>query len=498
MPELSYLITYRNTGTDRQAGLTYVLNALASLKRIEIILVEQDQAPQVSTKILPGNCRYTFVHNHGKFNKSWGLNIAARQAKAQNLVMADADILLTQEGFEKIISHFQNGAEAINPYTVLIDLSKCESQALYEGNSRLHVERTEQQINRIERGCHTPFCGGVFALSAELYEQIGGLDERFEGWGAEDDAASAKIAHFSKNAATLTGAHAYHLWHTPVSYVDSKETPGYLRNRALLSAYYEFGDDFYQNLASHDFKLRGQTEKYISADPGQYKALKEPLVSCLCVTRARTDTLRQAINCFQQQAHQHRELIIVCEDDDKETLQFTSALSAPSIKVCIVPANPKLALGSLRNIAIANAKGEYICQWDDDDWYHPRRIELQLKSAVDQNKAASILPRWLIYSPADHKAYCSNVRLWEGSLLCETRLLRNGPGYPALSRGEDTALISWLYVQDQLAIEDRPDLYLYRFSGNNTWNNQHFERILEASTELDDSDTERVFSMVSG
>lgn len=146
-------------------------------------------------------------------------------------------------------------------------------------------------------------------------------------------------------------------------------------------------------------------------------------------------------------------------------------------RVSIVASSPKLTLGALRNRAIDAANGEYVCQWDDDDWYHTRRIELQLQSAIRQNKAASILPRWLIYSHPEQKAYCSNIRLWEGSLLCKQSVLQTGPGYPSQEKGEDSVVIAWLYIQDQLAIEDRPDLYIYRHNDGNTWNQQHFQNI---------------------
>ena len=33
----------------------------------------------------------------------------------------------------------------------------------------------------------------------------------------------------------------------------------------------------------------------------------------------------------------------------------------------------KLPLGLLRNIAVAQAKGNIVCQWDDDDLYHRDR-----------------------------------------------------------------------------------------------------------------------------
>jgi glycosyltransferase involved in cell wall biosynthesis len=190
-------------------------------------------------------------------------------------------------------------------------------------------------------------------------------------------------------------------------------------------------------------------------------------------------------------------LLIVCEDDDVETIAFANSLKDSNIRISILSSDPKLTLGELRNHSVNAADGEYICQWDDDDWYHPRRLELQLQSAIEQDKAASILPRWLIYSHTEQKAYCSNARLWEGSLLCKKTVLQSGPGYPARSKGEDSAVIAWLYIQDQIAIEDRPDLYVYTHNDNNTWGQPHFQKILESSTLLSKEDTQHLQKLIT-
>jgi len=400
-------------------------------------------------------------------------------------------MLLTEESFAQIKTQLNSGADAINPYTNLIDLQSHETEALINGKNALSLDQSESQLNRQHLNQFPPFCGGVFAISLSLYQQCGGFDERFCGWGAEDNAMSMRLAHFAKQPVTLSGQYAYHLWH-PSALDDSAQRGPYLNNLARLSTYHENGHPFYADLARMDAEHNADIHKLSKLVPKGSECDKRAFISCLCVTRMRIEALKRAIECYQQQSHPDRELLVLCEDDDHQTIEFLQTLDNPQIRGHIVPVQPRLTLGELRNRAIAAAKGDYICQWDDDDWYHPRRLELQLKTALGQNKAASILPRWLIYSRLEHAAYCSNVRLWEGSLLCRKALLQSGPGYPAISKGEDTAVIAWLYVQDELAIEDRPDLYVYMHSGNNTWEDRHFKQILDSSTALSPKDTEHL------
>ena len=41
-----------------------------------------------------------------------------------------------------------------------------------------------------------------------------------------------------------------------------------------------------------------------------------PLISCLCVTRARVALLNRAVRCFLDQSYPHIELVILFESDD--------------------------------------------------------------------------------------------------------------------------------------------------------------------------------------
>lgn len=495
MPDVSYLITYRNSDPARHRNLEHVLSSLSGQPDIEVILIEQDIKSHCNQATLPGRVRHLFVYNPGLFNKSWGLNLAAGLASTQKLIFADADMLLTEESYTQIKAQLNAGVDAINPYTELVDLSEDETEAFLTGLDYLSIERTEAQLNRKELGQCPPFCGGVFATSRSLYLKCGGFDERFTGWGAEDDAMSMRLIHVAKQAVTLSGQYAYHLWHPSVRDTRAQRA-AYLRNLARLSPYHEYGRQFYTDIAHMDAKHNANKNKFIKQNSTASERNERPLISCLCVTRMRVDALKQAIDCFQQQSYPNRELLILFEDDDQQSNGLIQSLNDPQIRGHCVPIQPKLTLGELRNCAIDVAKGDYICQWDDDDWYHPRRLELQFQALLRQNKSACLLSRWLIYSRLDNKAYCSNLRLWEGSLMCHRALMLSGPGYPAMSKGEDTALIAWLYVQDRLAIEDRPDLYVYMHSGNNTWGNQHFRKILDASSTLDRRDTEHLRRML--
>jgi glycosyl transferase family 2 len=207
--------------------------------------------------------------------------------------------------------------------------------------------------------------------------------------------------------------------------------------------------------------------------------VSDPLISCLCVTRARVALLSRAVRCFSEQSYQHRELLIVFEADDAATRQYISALADVRIRGMEVAASPRQTLGSLRNLAVAEARGQYVCQWDDDDWYHPERLAAQLTALRASGRPACVLSRWTCVDAEARRAYISPRRAWEGSILVEREQM---VAYPDLARGEDAIALETLSRRQHLHMLDRPELYVYTFHGGNTWDRSHWADMLGMST----------------
>jgi glycosyltransferase involved in cell wall biosynthesis len=218
------------------------------------------------------------------------------------------------------------------------------------------------------------------------------------------------------------------------------------------------------------------------------------LVSCLCVTRGRPALLRRAVACFQAQTHPHRELLIVWESDDRLTRDYLSTLDDPRRRTLQAPALPKRSLGALRNLAVAEARGTLVAQWDDDDWYAPGRLEEQLRALQESGRPACVLARWTIYDVVTQQAYLSANRAWEGSLVAEKAVV---PAYADQPRGEDTVVIGRLLDEERITGLDRPGLYIYTYHGANTWTRAHFrKRILKDAEALSREESLRIAGLL--
>ncbi|MCX2584727.1 glycosyltransferase family 2 protein [Pedobacter sp. MR22-3] len=210
-----------------------------------------------------------------------------------------------------------------------------------------------------------------------------------------------------------------------------------------------------------------------------------PLVSCICVTYQKPLLLKRAINCFLAQTYPNKQLIILYEDHDSATYEFIKTENLPaSIKVVKVPGSPKETLGTLRNTAIDEADGLYVCQWDDDDWYHNGRLLTQYEAIIAAKVSGAILTQWLVFDGKSGRAFKSNVRNWEGSIMCKKDLILE-KGYDNVARGEDTSLIDYLVEKNCLTfMNDMAGLYIYVYHGSNTWAYNHFNEIFDQSEEL--------------
>ena len=217
-----------------------------------------------------------------------------------------------------------------------------------------------------------------------------------------------------------------------------------------------------------------------------------PLISCICITCDRTELLQNAINYFQNQNYPNKELVISYPKKDKTTpALINQILNQNSINILKLERDDQETLGNSRNLAIAKCNGDYICTWDDDDWYHSNRLKFQYDSMRSTGKGhqACVLTRIILYDSTTNNAYLSNSYTWDCTLLCRKEIIFQNQ-YAHLDKAEDTHIIKFLDSRNILYhIEDFPFLYVYIYHGKNTWNYSHFEYFLERSELLDEEIT---------
>ena len=187
-------------------------------------------------------------------------------------------------------------------------------------------------------------------------------------------------------------------------------------------------------------------------------ALDRVLVSCLMPAlpaATRLEAFRRSVADYCRQSHPHRELVVVLDRGDpaarEAMLAHLASLRRDDLRV-VEPA-AKLTLGALRNVSVAESRGEVLCHWDDDDWFHPDRIRAGLAELSRSGARALVLEDALLYFPSARELYWTNWRATPPKGLPSTLIVRREAAArypedgPESCRHEDTAAIRQLQAQ---------------------------------------------------
>lgn len=243
----TYIIGYRHK-PDRLQNLRRVIDWINGFQGVDLIIVEQDSHSKISHLNL--KCRHLFLKTKKPYNKSWSFNYATKLAKSNIIVFADSDLIMDPNSFIEGLKSLEQ-FEMVNPYKSVVDLNQQESS--------LPLEQMVQ-INRPGRGetdhQKVPICGGICMFRKDAINRIGGWNENFIGWGAEDDFVSLKVQHFL-NWKQLEHK-CYHLYHNR----EAPKMEDYQRNLNLLQQLTNLPKEELWKLSHRDIAKNGMKNKY--------------------------------------------------------------------------------------------------------------------------------------------------------------------------------------------------------------------------------------------
>lgn len=197
-PDVHVVIPFR----DRAKGLR-TRNLLACLQAlrdqdcdasVEVTVVEADREPGVRDLIESWVDRYLFVHKDGLFNKSWTVNVgvagAARNAPA--VCVLDADILVDRAFVTRNLDRLRNGSHGTHlPFRWSLSLDEPSTRRAIA--ARVRAGRPDVPDAALRGLLLREAPGGCVWIRSEVFHAVGGFDERYEGWGGEDDDVIARL-----------------------------------------------------------------------------------------------------------------------------------------------------------------------------------------------------------------------------------------------------------------------------------------------------------------
>lgn len=205
-------------------------------------------------------------------------------------------------------------------------------------------------------------------------------------------------------------------------------------------------------------------------------------VSCLIVTANRKNLLKRSLLSLKNQTHKNIEVVVVDNGEEKVD-ELMKLFPDDQVNYTYIQPSPDNILGDLRNISLEKATGNYMICWDDDDWFHPKRIEIQLQSLNSGFDVCCLEGNIFHIDSPDLIDHPYIGRLPDGSPNSIMHRRNDQIRYPSMRRGEDTVYLNRWIGQGRYKMLDLNYAYLFVrvFHGTNVSGKKHFLRRLKNS-----------------
>lgn len=147
---------------------------------VECIVVEQSMEPEIRDD-LPAWVRYIHTpvpDSAFDYARAWTLNVGARAARTDVLILHDNDMVVPQEYAAEALRLTDQGWRFVDLKRFIFYLHADDAVRVF-ASGKLSFDLPSTVIQNLQ--------GASIVASKEAYFAIGGFDESFVGWGGEDN-----------------------------------------------------------------------------------------------------------------------------------------------------------------------------------------------------------------------------------------------------------------------------------------------------------------------
>jgi len=299
------------------------------------------------------------------------------------------------------------------------------------------------------------FCGGNVCFHKSLIQDVGGFDEDFTAWGAEDTEFGFRVYNQGYWFIPVDGAEALHQ-EPPEGSNETDRDAGKAITQPLLI---EKCPAFYRRMEKDRIYEVPKVSIYIPA----YNAEK---------------FIVEAINSALNQTYTDIEIVVVNDGSIDSTGELLDSIYSSNRRVRIIH-QKNGGISSATNTAINACRGEYILQLDSDDAILPETVEL-LVAVLDRNDIGFVYgDSYLIDSEGNNigRAYSWSMydryKLLDGMMIHHPRMFRKRDFNRTRQFNNDLSnAVDYDFFLKMSEITDgfhlQTPLYLYRQHNTNT------------------------------
>jgi glycosyltransferase involved in cell wall biosynthesis len=383
------------------------------------------------------------------------LNRLVKSTDADIVVLIESGVVVGPRWLDQLVAVLERSPRAglAGPSTN----RSWNEQGAFAGGAEGDVERTaaeaERRFGTQVRTLAPLYSLGDFcyAVKREVFDAIGDADESYGTGPCWEMEFNVRAARAGFDGLWVCAAYA---WRAPFTARRAREE----------AARFETNKRRYQDKfcgarlrgEKHDYRAhcRGDACPNFAPRVNVVATTGEPLVSCIMPTFNRRPFVPEAIRNFLGQDYPNLELIVV--DDGSDSI---ADLLPNDPRIIYIRMHERRNIGAKRNLACERARGELIVHWDDDDWYPPSRVRVQIEAL--RQRGGDVCGSSVVYylDREQQRAYCyrysgSPVAWVAGNTLAYRREAWARNRFADIQVGEDSQFVWRLPAERVIDLRD--------------------------------------------
>lgn len=318
------------------------------------------------------------------FNRAWCLNEGARRAWPWDVaLMIDADVLedRDEQVTQAVITAWETGSFTVG-HTAGRDLD--------EKGTKWVLDRQafdwHKRVSEVREVCDSR----VNAIRVDLFERLGGFDERFRGWGHEDVAFTA-AAQLAGGPIQRVAGSSWHLYHAPML-PQSKPTAEWQAGRTLAQRYLaavDQGWDAVQEILDE----RADGERFRPPWPDVLPAHEGAATDLVVLTSGRREYLQATLASADERLHGLIVNRLMFDDSgDPAFAAWLDERYGDRFKIHHNERNLGYSVAmSVARETVAAAGGSPLVFWLEDDFIFNRDVDLgEMAQLLENERLAQV------------------------------------------------------------------------------------------------------------
>lgn len=157
-----------------------------------------------------GNVSLSDSDQSKEFNRAQARNLGVSKSSAEIVVVTDSDLYVPIDQINEAIDLAKAVNNQVRPFSSFGHMNRKSTE--YFLNLREYPPITKTSFETLSAewpGLH----GGTFVINRDLWISLGGMDEKFSGWGGEDNAFNIRCQNRLGVSAEIVDGYAFHLFH---------------------------------------------------------------------------------------------------------------------------------------------------------------------------------------------------------------------------------------------------------------------------------------------